>query len=273
MTTATGFLHPGAMGATIAAECGGERWWASHGRSGETRLRAEAAGLLDAVSVEALVERVDTIVSVCPPASASELARSVAAIGFSGVFIDANAISPDRARSIGELFDRFVDGGIIGPPATRSGTTRMYLSGHDASYVAERWANSNLEVRPMGSDVGAASALKMAYAAWTKGKSALLLAVNALADCYGVGEALDAEWAISQPTLGELSEKTASAVAPKAWRFEGEMLEIASTFDAVGLPSGFHEAAAELYHQLAGLKHESSPELSHVLEALRAPDF
>ena len=147
----------------------------------------------------------------------------------------------------------------------------MYVSGPGAALVAERWSNSNLDVRPMGNDDAAASALKMSYAAWTKGKSALLLAVNALADAHGVGETLDAEWAISQPALNDLSQKTAIGVAPKAWRFEGEMFEIANTFDSVGLPGGFHDAAAEVYQRLADLKHLSSPELSHVLEALRTP--
>ncbi|MCK7519679.1 MAG: DUF1932 domain-containing protein [Ignavibacteriales bacterium] len=40
----------------------------------------------------------------------------------------------------------------------------------------------------------------------------------------------------------------------KAWRFEGEMHEIASTFEGAGLPDGFHEAAAEIYHRMAGFK-------------------
>lgn len=269
MTEATGFLHPGAMGATVAATCSGERFWVSTGRSDTTAARADAAGLHDAGTLEALVERVDTIVSICPPASAHDVARTVAARGFAGTYVDANAIAPAKSVEISELFDRYVDGGIIGPPATVNGTTRMYLSGRDAEATALRWVNSALDVRVIGNQPGAASALKMAYAAWTKGRSALLLAVNALADAYEIGEPLATEWDLSQPGLMQTSEATARGVAPKAWRFQGEMHEIAATFKAANLPDGFHHAAAEIYRRLAELQHVESPDLDTVIEALR----
>ena len=96
----------------------------------------------------------------------------------------------------------------------------------------------------MPGDVGAASALKMAYAAWTKGSSALLIAVRALAIREGVDGALHAEWERSQPGLGARSESAVAGNARKAWRFVGEMEEIAATFAAAGLPAGFHEACA-----------------------------
>ncbi len=113
---ATGFLHPGSMGASIAAACRGERLWCGDGRSPATRERAEAAGLGDAGSLDALVKRADVIVAVCPPASAVEVADEVATLGFDGIYVDVNAISPATSRGIGERFTRFVDGGIVGPP-------------------------------------------------------------------------------------------------------------------------------------------------------------
>ena len=79
----------------------------------------------------------------------------------------------------------------------------------------------------MPGDVGTASALKMAYAAWTKGSSALLIAVRALAIREGVDDALRAEWERSQPGLGARSESAVAGNARKAWRFVGEMEEIA----------------------------------------------
>ena len=44
-------------------------------------------------------------------------------------------------------------------------------------------------------DPVSASALKMTYAAWTKGTAALLLAIEATAEANGVAAALHAEWA------------------------------------------------------------------------------
>src|SRR3954454_19945651 len=101
---ATGFLHPGAMGASLAAECSGERLWCSDGRSPATRARAEAAGLIDVGTLEALVRGADPIVSVCPPTSAVALADSVAAVGFEGMYVDVNAIAPATTRAIAERF-------------------------------------------------------------------------------------------------------------------------------------------------------------------------
>ena len=145
---------------------------------------------------------------------------------------------------------------MIGPPAESPGTTRMYLAGPEAANLAGVWAGSALDVRalPETAEAGSASALKMSYAAWTKGQSALLLLVNALAQSAGVADALRAEWDLSQPGLVARSDGVAAAVGRKAWRFEGEMLEIAETMAAAGLPDGFHRGAAALYGRMAGFK-------------------
>jgi len=106
---------------------------------------------------------------------------------------------------------------------------------------------------------GAASALKMVYAAYTKGVSALLMGIRALAASEGVDDALLAEWHRSQPDLPKRSEAAARDNARKAWRFVGEMEEIAATFEGVGLPGGFHEAAGEIYRRLVAFKDVVDP--------------
>ena len=127
-----------------------------------------------------------------------------------------------------------------------------------------------LDARVIAGDPGAASALKMTYAAWTKGSDALILAIRALAAREGVDEALLGEWAQSHPNLGPKSERAASVAAPKGWRYVGEMEEIAASFGAAGLPTGFHEAAADLYRRLAPFKDRTDPgpEVKEVLDAL-----
>jgi 3-hydroxyisobutyrate dehydrogenase-like beta-hydroxyacid dehydrogenase len=265
---ATGFLHPGAMGASLAAACRGVRLWSSDGRSELTRARAAAAGMEDAGPIDALVERADVIVSVCPPSAAIDVARAVATIGFDGIYVDVNAISPTTTRLIGTYFERFVDGGVIGPPVQVAGSTRLYLSGDDAHEVAALWAGSALDPRVVGGGAGAASAVKVCFAAWTKGTAALLLAIRALAVAEDVEEALLAEWATSLPGLSEESDRAASGNAPKAWRFEGELAEIAQSFAAHDLPDGFGRAAAEVYARLAEFKDAPGTTLDDVVEAL-----
>jgi 3-hydroxyisobutyrate dehydrogenase-like beta-hydroxyacid dehydrogenase len=272
MTNLTiGVLHPGEMGGSVGASARANVsrvLWASEGRSAQTAERAAAAGLEDAKTLASLVAASDVILSVCPPASALDLARSVAAHGFSGIYVDANAVAPGTAREIGRIVGKgggagkaggqggatFVDGGIIGPPARARGTTRLYLSGETAGRIVSLFEQGPLEAIAVEGGPGAASALKMAYAAYTKGTSALLVSIRALAIHEGVDQALLAEWARSQADLGRRSERAAGETARKAWRFAGEMAEIAATFDDAGLPDGYFLAAGKIYELLAGYK-------------------
>lgn len=271
-TAVTGVLHPGDMGSTVAAACAGTVLWAGEGRSVETRRRAEDAELTDAGNLTSLVAAADMVISVCPPHGAEALAGSVADAGFGGCYVDANAVSPATARRIAERFEDFVDGSLIGPPAREPGTTRLYLSGASADRVAARFEGSALDARVLaGGEPGAASALKMAYASWTKGTSALLMAVAALAAAEGVSDELTAEWALSQSGLAQRLAYTSIAVAPKAWRWVGEMDEIADTFAAAGLPDGFHRAASEVYERLEAFEDARSASVSEMLEALLSP--
>jgi hypothetical protein len=116
-----------------------------------------------------------------------------------------------------------------------------------------------LDARAIDGRPGAASALKVAYAAWTKCTDALVLAIRAFADREGVERALLEEWRISQPALEKKSERAAAVAVPKAWRYVGEMREIAAAFEAAGLPPGFHQAAAEICGCLSGFKDQTDP--------------
>jgi 3-hydroxyisobutyrate dehydrogenase-like beta-hydroxyacid dehydrogenase len=244
-----GVLHPGAMGSAAGAALrahGHEALWASEGRSAATAARAQAAGMSDVGTVAALLARADVVLSICPPHAALETAELAA--GFEGVYVDANAVSPDTARAAQvAVGGRFVDGGIIGPPPAQPGTTRLYLSGEEAAAVAALFAGGSIEAIVLDGDVGAASALKMAYAAWTKGTAALLVAIRATARANDVDDDLLAEWARSQPRLAERCERAVEASDEKAWRWVAEMREIAQTFAAAGQPDGFHLAAAEVF--------------------------
>lgn len=252
--TVIGLLHPGDMGSAIGRvlrEHGHTVVWSSSGRSAATAERAESAGLVDVGSIANVVEQSSILLSVCPPHAAVDVAR--AAAGFSGVFVDANAVSPTTARKIAGLITEsggdFVDGGIVGPPPNRHGTTRLYLSGGRATAVGAPFAGTRLEARVIGEAVGAASALKTAYAAWTKGSAALLLATRALARAEGVEGLLLRDWAESLPDLQERSRGAAGSASAKGWRWIGEMEEIAQAMAAAGLPPGFHQAAAEVFRR------------------------
>jgi 3-hydroxyisobutyrate dehydrogenase-like beta-hydroxyacid dehydrogenase len=252
-----GLLHPGEMGSAVG-RCLTERrhrvLWASQGRSTQTAARALAAQLTDAGTVMSLARQADVIVSVCPPHMAVDVARSVS--GFGGVYLDANAISPQTARQVADIVTdqgaRYADGGIIGPPPDEPGSTRLYLSGPAAADVRRLFDGTAIETRIAGESPFSASAVKMAYAAWTKGSAALLLAARSLADAEGVADVLMTEWELSQPGLAVRLRAARQAAAAKGWRWTAEMEEIAATMAFAGLPAGFHRAAAEIFARFPG---------------------
>ena len=271
------------MGAAVG-QClvtvGHEVLWVPQGRSPATVTRAGAAGLTGAADLADVVRRADVIVSVVPPHGALEVAREVAGAGFGGLYVDANAVSPATVREVaGIVADGgadCVDGGIIGTPPVKPGFIRLYLSGPRAGEVRQLFDDTPVDVRVVDHDglggagtgvVGSASAVKMAYASWTKGSAALLLAARTLARAQGVEDVLLAEWGLSQPGLGERSVRAAGSAAGKGWRWVAEMEEIAAAMGAGGLPEGFHLAAAEIYRRAP---HDAEAGLDAVLDALSA---
>jgi 3-hydroxyisobutyrate dehydrogenase-like beta-hydroxyacid dehydrogenase len=252
--TIIGLLHPGEMGAAVG-RCltgrGHQVLWASEGRGPDTAARAQAAGLTDAGSIASLARQAGLILSICPPHAALDVAWAVH--GFGGLYVDCNAVSPGTAAQVAQMITdsggRYVDGGIIGGPPVQAGTTRLYLSGDDASAVSDLFFRTELEARVVAGSPFAASSVKMAYAGWTKGTAALLLATRALARERGVEDALLSEWELSQPGLAQRSEGAARSAVTKGWRWVAEMEEIAASMGGAGLPDGFHQAAAEIYRR------------------------
>lgn len=275
-TTTVCLLHPGEMGAEVgaAARAGGARVrWVSSGRGGATRDRAGAAGLEDAGALPVALGEASIVLSVCPPHAAVDVASKVAAAGFRGVYLDANAIAPETSRRIGRIVAAagatFVDGGIIGPPPAKPGTTRLYLAGPASAEVAALFAGSALGTVTLDAPVGAASAIKACYAGWTKGAATLLLSVRALARHEGVDTALADEWKLSQPQLFAQLDRAVQQ-SRKGWRWIAEMEEIGATFAAAGLPDGYALAAAEACRKLESFKDARGTTIDAVVDALLA---
>jgi 3-hydroxyisobutyrate dehydrogenase-like beta-hydroxyacid dehydrogenase len=271
-----GFLHPGEMGISLAASAkntGHMAYWASEGRSPQTQERATKFNLLDAQTLEALCDVCSVIISVCPPHAAEDVAGEVVKASFEGIYLDANAISTQRVQQIGQMMKeagiKFVDGGIIGLPAWESGRTWLYLSGRERDYLAACFDGGPLETEVMGEEIGKASALKMCFAAYTKGRTALLCALLAAAEKLGVRKDLERQWSRDGSDFAEKTKGQVRGVTAKAWRFTGEMQEIAATFGEAGVPKEFHLAASEIYRRISHFKGlVEKPSLEDVLEAL-----
>jgi 3-hydroxyisobutyrate dehydrogenase-like beta-hydroxyacid dehydrogenase len=263
------------MGVSVAASAmksGHLVYWASESRSEQTRRRAEKQDLIEVQSLFELCQTCEVIISICPPHAAEDMARSVVAEGFKGYYLDANAISPRRTKRLHQIMEsneiHFIDGSIIGGPAWTAGETYLYLSGKDAEVIRDCFQTGPLETRIIGDEVGKASALKMCYAAYSKGMTALLASILATAEVYDVREALYRQWDMDDPAFSEQVNRRVTRTADKAWRFAGEMEEIAATFADAGLPDGFHKAAAKVFQRMANLEPDRREQLAQILAAL-----
>ena len=252
-----GLLFPGEMGAAVGAAVKGEVLWASEGRSGATAARA--AGFEDVGTVAELVSRSDVVLSICPPGLAEDVAREVAGHGFGGLYVDANAISPARAERIAALFDRAVDGSI-----TAKTGLHLFLSGEpDEVELVCGLFGEPVVPTPLPGGVGAASALKMAFAGWNKIGAVLEAQAYAVARAYGLEDALAAE-GVGRDRIGR--------TAARAWRWSAEMHEIGDTHAALGLDDGIARgAAASLERWTATATTRRSPS-TELLDELRRPE-
>ncbi|HEY0806380.1 MAG TPA: NAD(P)-binding domain-containing protein [Pseudonocardiaceae bacterium] len=257
-----GLLHPGNMGAAIGAQlvaAGHRVCWCPAGRSERSTARARDAGLRTVGSLAEMLAGSEVVFSICPPANAEQLANEIADHGFHGVFVDANAINPDRMNRIANRVRaagaRVVDGAIIGPPPTAERRARVYLSGPPAEVDAihQLLSGGQAEPRRVDGRIGSASALKMAYGSFQKASRALAAVSHALADDYGVAEHLMAE-AIALGRNALADREYAGSAAARAWRWEPEMMEAADSFRAAGLPDTLAIGAAETFHRWAADK-------------------
>jgi 3-hydroxyisobutyrate dehydrogenase-like beta-hydroxyacid dehydrogenase len=286
MTTVT-LLHPGAMGAVVGGTlvaAGHEVLWVGAGRSAASRVRAVDARLSERETIAAAVGESAIVLSICPPEFATAVAHAVAVTGFAGTYVDANAISPQRMAQIAQALGGgdagasseraagsacVVDGGIIGPPPQRAGTTRLHLCGAGAGEVGALFAGTTVEAVVLDGAVGAASALKLSYASYQKISRVLGALAHALAREHGVGAELarEAELLHSRP-LAE-TDVFASAAA-KAWRWGPEMEEVAATLRAAGLPDDLATGAARVLQRWEPAQDQDLP-LAEVLRLLGEP--
>lgn len=257
MSDTIGILSPGDMGHTVGdvlRQNGLRVITCLEGRSARTRALAEKSGIIDVPTYRQLVTEATLVLSIMVPAQAMSAAEAIAdALRETDTrltYADCNAIAPQTVRKLGEVImsagGTFVDASIIGPPPRIPGATRFYASGSEleAFLALNRYG---LDVRPLGDEVGLASAIKMCYASLTKGLTALCTELLTAAERLGVSDALTAEFRLSQSALFERMEKGLPSMPPKAKRWIGEMEEISATFEHVGLTPKILAGAADMY--------------------------
>lgn len=254
-------LMPGDMGHAVGRalrEGGRDVVTCVTGRSDATRDLATRAGMRMLPALTDIAREADMILSILPPAAAPAQARAVCAamqeVDRRPVYVDCNAVSPQTVRQIGDIVGQagaaFLDAGIIGLAPGKGTPPRFYVSGSDPAPMLTL-DGLGIEVRAIGETIGRASALKMTYAALTKGTWTLQTAVLLAARQTGVLDDLLAEFGNSQQAaLASMRGQIPRLPADSA-RWVGEMEEIAATFADAGVTPDFHKGAADIFRVLA----------------------
>ncbi|WP_424893301.1 DUF1932 domain-containing protein [Streptomyces sp. XH2] len=273
-----GILHPGSMGAAVAA-CAATNAasivWCEAARSAASAARAAQFGLTSVATLSELADRSDIVISLCPPAAAEDVARDVAGHGFAGVYVEANAISPERAQRIAALLEpdaTVVDGGVVGSPPIGGKTPILYLSGPvpATERIEALFAGTAVRTAVLGTKVGKASALKLAYASFQKTSRVLVALAVGMAREHGVDQEL-LEVA-SKRTDSYLSEpQYVAKTAARAWRWGPELEEAADALAAAGLPPEMLHAAASTLARWHDAKDDSEITLTDALDRLAQP--
>ena len=254
-------LMPGDMGhgvGLVLNQHGHDVITSLSGRSARSRALAEAGSVRDAGDLDATIAEADMILSILPPSAAMKLADDVTAAmsrtGKTPVYVDCNAISPGTAQKIGGIITSagatFIDSGIIGIAPNKSKNTRFYVSGPDTSAMTAL-NGQGFEVLALGDDIGRASAMKMVYAALTKGSWTLWSAVMLTAERNGLLEPLIREFEHSQQSTLSSMRSIISALPADSERWIGEMEEIAKTFREADVTGDFHDGAAWMFKLLS----------------------
>ncbi|HVJ41328.1 MAG TPA: DUF1932 domain-containing protein [Dongiaceae bacterium] len=251
-------LGLGAMGSAVAGRLvasGVDVLTVLEGRSEASRKRAAAMGVRTGAWPD--LAAVDIVLSIVPPSQAMSVAAAVAAIAGAKrgrIFADCNAISPQTMQSVAALFagtaDQVVDAGIIGAPPKDGYDPAIYACGPGAQQLSVL-KDRGLDLRAIEGPIGAASALKMSYAGITKGLTGLGAAMILAATRAGAASHLIAELNASQPQLLQWLVRTVPAMLPKAYRFDGEMSEIAAFIGDPAAGADIYEEIARLYRAIA----------------------
>ena len=259
-----GIVGPGDMGHSVArvlTNLGYRVVTVLDGRSELSHIRAKRSNMRNVSDLKKLVSVSDFIFSIMPPNAAWSFAKKVSeAMGVVDkfpIFVDCNAISPKTTLSIDELIKNaganFLNVGIIGPSPGRGMKTKFYASGEDVN--ALQFLNQNeIELVPVGEDISKASAIKMCYAALTKGTMTLQASVLIAAELLGVSSEVQNEFQDSQKFQWEAMNKRVSSLACDASRWASEMDQISETFGSVGVTENLHKGAADIFRLL-----EASP--------------
>ena len=226
------------------------------------------------VSFENLILNSQFIISIIPPSASQQTAKNISfyskKLSKPVIYIDANAISPKTTLDIENDFYKnaeqssiYIDGSIIGGPPNDNYKPNLYLSGKNIKKIDKMKSNA-FNIINLGEETKLASSLKMCYASWTKGSSALIISMLLLAEKSNVLFQLLDELNYSQKELITKMIKTFPSISEKSYRWIAEMEEIASTYYENELNPGALDNASSIYKLISRNKNKLAKFLDQI---------
>lgn len=260
MTYTIAIMGVGAMGGAVGQRLidnGARVITHLDGRSDATIARAQSAGMEPVGLVE--MAKADLILSIVPPSNATAVARLFVDVLTQArqkpTYVDCNAINPKTMGEVAAILSgtgcEVVDGAIIGgPPSADGAGPALYISG-DPNLRTEILTLLKLKVRRIEGKIGAASALKMVYAGVNKGMIGLGAAMFLAAAKTDTADGLRTVMAGTMPEIQTRLRRSIPDMYPKAYRWVGEMMEIAEFLGPENPASLVFEGMAGIFKQFA----------------------
>lgn len=252
----------------------------TQGADGECARAMQAHGVEIAPSPERLVAGADWIVSAVTADQSLEAARSVAPFAQTGqVFLDINSVSPQRKRDTAGLFApagaAYLDTAVMAPVHPKGHRTPVLVAGPVHGH-AEMLRELAFDFEIVGSEPGAATAIKMVRSVFVKGLEAITVETLLAASAAGCLDYITESLARSYPGLNlpELAPYQFERSLRHGKRRAAEMRESAATLDELGLYGGLAEAIAAVHDAMGclgcdGLREQTFAASLETLLALR----
>jgi 3-hydroxyisobutyrate dehydrogenase-like beta-hydroxyacid dehydrogenase len=221
---------------------------------------AAAAGISACNSMQALCEASNFIVSAVTASQTLAVAQAAAPhIQVGSVFLDLNSASPGTKQAAAKLIEaagaHYVEAGVMTSIPPYGIRVPMLLGGPLAAEIAPRLVGFGMDAKPVSTDIGIASAIKMCRSVMIKGLEALVIESYATARKYGVEDHVIPTLAETFPSIDwqQTGAYFFSRVVQHGKRRAEEMRESANTVQEAGFEPFMAAAIAQKHDWVAGL--------------------
>jgi 3-hydroxyisobutyrate dehydrogenase-like beta-hydroxyacid dehydrogenase len=215
--------------------------------------KAQRAHVRAAESFAAAVNGAQLIISAVTASSSGDVAALAGNhLGAGQVLLDINSVSPAKKKSSDQAAKAsgadYVEAAVMAPVPPYRLKVPMLLGGPRAAEVAAQLVRLGMNAKPISTDIGVASAVKMCRSVVIKGLESLAVESMLAARQFGAEDAVLASLHETFPGMGwdgALPDYLISRVAEHGRRRAAEMREVARTLVDAGVAATMATAIAE----------------------------